>query len=207
LAYHNGDFYGIRDASVLRKISTSGVVTVVGGTNSRSDGLASNGTTLFNFSFSQKRLQTINPLTGTRTDLSGAGPNTNEIGGRMAFNGGTLYGTLPVSGGSGSGLYSFNTTTGAPTFIGNGGAAGSYDLMLASYSNAGTLYGLVLNSLYSINTTNGNLTLVGNLTGANLPSFFLGAGQVQTVPEPSSIGLMAASAVGLIGFARRRSKS
>jgi hypothetical protein len=124
--------------------------------------------------------------------------------GGLAFSGGTLFGVGQDTGTSNGHLWTFDTTTGAATKVGTANSA--FSQMLA-FGDGTNLYGIDSSKrLYQINTSTAALTQMGTqpISGANLPTFFVGAVSITPVPEP---GLMlGAAAAGLAGtrWLRRR---
>lgn len=178
-----------------------------GGASTDNVGLAFNSSgSLFNYNFGNDAVFQINPATGTGTQLSGAAVLTSASPqlGKLAFVGSTLYGTMSLSPSSSNGLYSFNTTNGAATLIGNGGAAATYTDMIA-FGSGTNLYGINGTTLYQINIADGALTNLGVISGANLPSSFVAA-VAAPVPEPTTVLGVAAAGLGLVRLARRRTK-
>ena len=210
LTYQDNTFYTIAAFTAgrpLRTITSAGVLTNIGDTNFNTSGIASDGTTIYDHNFNGNHLGTLSTATGAFTDIGATGFTASDIGGRIAFNGSALYGTMRASGGSGSGLYLFNTGTGAATFIGNGGAASSYDDMSSTFSSNGTLYGIQnvsgTQTLYTIDIATGNLTTQGAITGSGMPTSFYGAAQA-VVPEPNTYLILTLGAGALL-VKRRKS--
>jgi hypothetical protein len=124
------------------------------------------------------------------------------MAGTLAVSGGTLYG----SGFNGNvpflrNLVTFNTSTGAATFVSSTDNPTYQDLILFDVN--GSLRGLKGNTLYSVNPSSGALTQLGTITGANLPGMFYAA-VLTPVPEPAApLGVVMAAA-GLATWWRRR---
>ena len=167
-------------------------------------GLASNNAgLLYTYNYGNDAIFSVNPATAVGTQIAGGGSGLTSgsaLTGKLAFLGSTLYGAMSLQTPSSNGLYSFNTSTGAYTFIGNGGQTAIYtDLII--FSSGSTLYGLNGTTLYQVDPSNGNLSSLGALSGENLPASFRGA----AIPEPSTSLLGAAGAIGLL-LARRRQR-
>ncbi len=162
--------------------------------------------TLYTTYYGDDTLRTLNPSTAAATVVGGTGASEYfpDVG-RMAFAGGSLYATLDTLGtGSGNGLYRLNTSTGAATFLGNGGGSASIYANLLSFGNGVNLYGIDSSNrtLYQINLTNGNLTSLGTIGGPNVPASFEAA---VVIPEPGTAVLV--TVAGLAAVAARRAKA
>lgn len=130
------------------------------------------------------QLVTINTTTGVPTTI---GSRVNAYDGGMAFVGNTLYASA-----AGIGLATVNLSTGAATDV-NPAEGGSWQGM--TY-DGGVLYGVSGSALYSINPSTGASALIGSST---ISGNYHG---LAVIPEPSSLGLLAAG--GLMTLRRRR---
>ena len=144
-------------------------------------------------------------------------------GGNLFLNSGQGCGTVfsvPVSGGSPTVLASFDGSNGQYpegdlTLIGNalygtteeGGAYGDGTVFSVPVSGGSPTVLVSFNGSDGENPLNGGLTLIGNtLYGTTLVGGAYGDGTVfaLTVPEPSTIALLLASAASLLAFAWRQ---
>ena len=151
-------------------------------------------------------LYTIDPTTGEATLVGGT---TSDFGGGglAASPGGTLYNTPDgVTGSPGGHLVTVNKTTGDPTVVGllSGGPTPQI-INAMDFDRSGMLFGVQTDRgsptsthLVLINTSTAGLTDIGPSV-SNLD----GIAFQQSVPEPSSLALLAAGAAGLVIIARR----
>lgn len=101
----------------------------------------------------------IDTATGAGTDLGGGSVDITGI----AYNptNGVIYGSGTTD------LYTVDPLTGATTYVGNYGVAGSLFISIAYNTTTNTLYGfdIATDALYTINPATGAATLVGGLGG------------------------------------------
>jgi len=158
------------------------------------------------YAVSGNRLITINPATGAGTSV---GTGAYGSSGDLAFVAGELYlsSTSPAS----DSLVRLNPTTGAGTTIGPMGVGGMFGL---ATDNNIDLYGMAGSNVYSIDTSTGAASVLVGFGGQALSVAF-GTGFITesgapdpggTVPEPATLALLGAAALGLAG-ARRRYRS
>jgi len=109
-------------------------------------------------------------------------------------------------------IYSVNPTTGVPTLVSNNFTVGTSDLFGVAVGGNGTIYATSIASpdivIYAIDPTTGNATvLAGNGTGGttfgDLSYGIAVYPSISSIPEPSSVILLALGITGLI-FSRLR---
>lgn len=184
--------------------SSLGTIAVNGQADEISGAAFSPAGTLYGVDYNQERLVTISPANAATQVVGAVGYSTaTPILGKLAFVGGNLYGTVasdPAA--TANGLYRYSTTSGAATFLGNGGQGSAYTDML-TFSNGSALYGISGTTLYAINTANGTLGAGQAITGSNLPASF-SAAVIAPVPEPATV--LGAAAGGLYLLRRVRGR-
>ena len=146
----------------------NGSITPVGSGSITYDDLGSTTAALYALDTSLN-LDSVNPANGSTTLIGATGFGPCSAASSMSADGPALYGTC--DNGSGSILYSFNTTTGAATAIGNTGLTRIDSMVFAN----GLLYAAPHNgTLYTLNTSTGAATFVANtgqiLWGMGLPA-------------------------------------
>ena len=142
--------------------------------------------------FGGMNLRGIDPTTGITTSIA-------RLTGAFAVESiafaadGTLYATGNASNTVGNFLYTIDVSTGVMTLVGNMGL----EIDTLTFDQDGMLYGSrsgpTRDSLYSIDTGTAALTNLGN-TGV---FEIVGLTSIRSVPEPSSILLMAIGLAGL----------
>ncbi len=108
-------------------------------------------------------------------------------------------------------VFSVNPMTGAATLVSNNFTVGTSDLFGLAVGGNGTIYATSVSApdfIYAIDPTTGNATvLAGNGTGGTtfgaLSYGIAVSPAISTIPEPSSVVLLALGIIGLI-FSRRR---
>lgn len=128
-------------------------------------------TTLYALNSSPLQLATYDLATGAYSVIGASAPT---VAGHTLWSGMAIHpvtGVMYASGIAGAvnvayGLYTINTSTGAPTLIGQDAA--SMGMIAIAIDCAGQMYGhdIVTDSIYNINTATGAMTLVGP-TGFN----------------------------------------
>src|SRR5208337_2508421 len=195
-------------------IASNGVRTVVAGNNGSSTNV---------FAQSLAGL-TINPASGNLYVSTATGHTIYQVtpGGTvttvytnssaepqgLALNAGQV---LYANGGNKPAVFSVNPMTGAATLVSNNFTAGS-DLFGLAVGGNGTIYATSIASpdivIYAIDPTTGNATvLAGNGTGGttfgDLSYGIAVYPAISSIPEPSSVVLLALGIIGLILSGRR----
>ncbi len=190
----------VEGSDKLWNIDTSGTITGTGIDTNRAYGLAnkaSNSTQLYAYDYNSDNLGTIDAVTGVFTGIGSTGiVSSSPVGGRLAFMGDTLYGSLS----DGNGYFgTLDTGTGSLSTI---RTDGSFAAMVIA-SDGTNLYGLTASTLYKINTADGTLSNAVGITGYGGSDFTGAAFGSTAVPEPSTYALLCIS-MGVVGFARKK---
>lgn len=206
---------GNSDATAAAKLISinplTGLVTVVGLFNAGPTNSAGTPSTMADLEFDAAgnlfgvgsiggpQLYSINLLTGQATVIGSTGLTSTTGGGLAISSGGTFFGTPTASR-----FGTYNPGTGAFVNIANPvkPAGGAYGAL--SFDENGVLYGLNVGSgspppthLVTIDPITGAVTDLGGSVNA------LDAIAFQTVPEPSTMALLAVSGI-LLGMHRRK---
>jgi hypothetical protein len=119
----------------------------------------------------------------------------------LAFGpGGVLFGLSQAPTGSAQPtLYTINPVTAAIALVGPTGLTGVNLAGMAFDPDTGNLYAAIGSNLYTINMGSGAATLVGNTGFSN----YAGLAFITAIPEPGTLGLAAAAALGLLLVKRK----
>ena len=196
LAYDgSGGFYTAGTYYTFHSVTTSGVTSQIGSSVSNY-GMSSGNGKMYAYDYGSDALGTINTATGAFTMIGNSLLNSGApIGGRLAFQNGTLYGAVKTSGIGKFGT--FNTSTGVFT-------ATATDTIYASTllaSDGTTLYGLNGSNLYTLDPATGGVLTTTGLTG--VPAETWSGAAFGPVPEPATMSLLALGGLALL---KRRRK-
>jgi hypothetical protein len=200
-----GGFYTEGD-NRLYAVDPFGVASMIGAVSlPRMYGMSrSSSGTIYGYDFDEDELGTVNTTTSRWTPIGSSNFSTGSpVGGRLAFNNGTLYGALDLNVSSDRGRFgSFNLDTGKFSVIASDAI---YESMVLA-SDGATLYGLSGNSLYTLNPLNGTLGTPLDIIGAGDSPMWTGAAsELTAVPEPTTLlSTLALISSGLL--LRRRTK-
>lgn len=205
-----GDLFGISFSSLYRVDKTTAATTLVGGIGFSGNALVFGADgTLYGASSNAAGLYTVDPLTGTSTNIGTTG---GLSAGDLAFVGGTLY--LAAASSPNDTLRSIDL--GPPVTNALIGSMGFDDVFGMARADDGVLYGVAANNIFSINLATGAGTLATNFSYADQgpaygTSFFLETKPPNNpnpgVPEPASWALMIGGFTLVGSMLRRRAAS
>ena len=205
MGFSGGNLYGLDSASpanVFRIDPATANTTQIPSTNNLDAiaGTAGPNGLLYALDDTVSELYTVNPVTGTKTNIGLTGIGLPD--GLLAFDpSGHLF--ADAFDPTGDFLYQLDPATGAATPIGSIGGVGSTLHFFSGVFVGGTLYGFASQvsgaGIYSIDTTTGAATL---LTTYNMPlGADIDAVALSPVPEPSGLAVLA---LGLLAWRRFR---
>lgn len=217
----NSSFYtteNIGANQTLRTLDVSGALSSSLGTIGASVyGMAYRpaDSSLYAWNYDANTTGTINPANGAWSVLN-ASPGiafSSPVGGRYTMHNGTIYASVKTFVGSDPvGRFGTVGFSASSTFSPITNNDPSYISMVLA-SDGTSLFGIsgdgtpIGQTFYSINPATGVASPLGPIMGANLGSYFYGAGVAITpVPEPSTYALTAI-ATGVLAYAARRRKA
>ena len=168
----DGSFYGTESLGQFEatfKVSSSGVLTVIGGAGSSNLMLASNGKFYVTTNGGHGGIYQVTTA-GTATVLytfTGGADGGNPVAGLVEAGDGNLYGTTQAGGTSNLGTVFKITPTGTLTTIHSfaGDTDGQHPTSTMAVGTDGKIYGVLQNDVFSV-TTNGVYSIVHQFVGS-----------------------------------------